>query len=387
MNVKEISKKKLLIGGVIAVAVVVGALTIGQLVKAYSTEDYWDLKIGDETVAVFATEDEAKKVIQEVEQYYVVEGAEVKSIEVEPAMSTVMTTYKVKEAPTLVTDTKEMVEYIVSGTKERKSYKVKEGDTIWSIAIDHDFTLEEVEKMNPDVDLENIFPGDKISLYEMKPLVKITTVQLVTSTKAIKFKTVKKESDELLQNTTKVKQEGKNGKKRVTELITSVNGETTKTVVKKSKVLKEAVKEIILIGTKTVPASTDNSTYSDYDDGQTYSGSGQAVADYALQFVGNPYVYGGSSLTNGADCSGFVMAVYNHFGVSMAHSATAMQSYGRGVSLSEAQPGDLVCYEGHVAIYVGGGQIVHAIDYGYGIGVTGLNYSGKPVLCVRRIFE
>ena len=147
---------------------------------------------------------------------------------------------------------------------------------------------------------------------------------------------------------------------------------------KKSKVLQKAKKEIILVGTKSATKKTD---------GQTYSGSGQAVADFALQFVGNPYVYGGTSLTDGADCSGFVMSVYNHFGVSLPHGSIPMQSYGREVSLSEAQPGDLIFYPAHVAIYIGGGQIVHAIDYGYGIGVTGLDYSGNPVVAVRRIFD
>ena len=382
MDFKEINKKKVIIGTAIVVAIAILAVIISVVVKAVSTEDYYDLKIGEETIAVFATEEEAKQVIDDVEHYYVAEGAEVKSLEVKPVMTTVKTTYKVKEAPKLNKEPKELVEYIISGTKERTTYKVKDGDTIWSIAMDNDFSLEEIEKMNPELDLENIYPGDKISLYEMKPLVKINLVQLVTSTKPIKFKTIKKKSDELLKNTTKVEQKGKNGKKRVTELITSVNCKATKTEVKKSKVLKKPVKQILVVGTKEVPASDASS----YGDGATYDGSGQAVADYALQFVGNPYEYGGSSLTDGADCSGFVMAVYDRFGVSMAHDAGVMRGYGKEVSLSEAQPGDLVCYYGHVGIYIGGGQIVHAIDYGYDIGITSVYYSSKPVLTVRRIF-
>lgn len=113
------------------------------------------------------------------------------------------------------------------------------------------------------------------------------------------------------------------------------------------------------------------------------SGNGQAVVDYAMQFVGNPYVWGGTSLTNGADCSGFVQAVYANFGVAMPRTSSAMRSAGTEVSYSEAVPGDVVCYDGHVGIYVGNGQIVNAIDEAHGIGVSSATYAN--IITVRRL--
>ena len=123
--------------------------------------------------------------------------------------------------------------------------------------------------------------------------------------------------------------------------------------------------------------------------GASYSvagnGLGAAVANYGLKFVGNPYVYGGTSLTNGTDCSGFTMGVYRNFGVSLPHSSGAQRSCGYGVaSLAEAIPGDIICYSGHVAIYIGNGQIVHASTAATGIKVSNVSY--RSILAIRRIF-
>ncbi|MCF0133619.1 MAG: C40 family peptidase [Blautia sp.] len=122
----------------------------------------------------------------------------------------------------------------------------------------------------------------------------------------------------------------------------------------------------------------------DYQSGSSGSGSGSSVVDYATQFVGNPYVWGGTSLTNGADCSGFVQSVYSNFGVSLPRTSYEQQNAGTEVSYSDAQPGDLICYGGHVAIYMGDGKIVHASNSRDGIKISN-DATYRTILSVRRL--
>ncbi len=111
--------------------------------------------------------------------------------------------------------------------------------------------------------------------------------------------------------------------------------------------------------------------------------TGQQVIDFACQFIGNPYVWGGTSLTNGADCSGFVQSVYANFGISLPRTTWDMENVGYEVSYDQAQPGDLVLYDGHVGLYMGDGNIVNAMNEVDGIGICAATYA--PIITVRRV--
>ncbi len=137
-----------------------------------------------------------------------------------------------------------------------------------------------------------------------------------------------------------------------------------------------------------------NVTYTDTNYTSTINGAvgsdlGKKIANYACQYIGNPYVYGGTSLTSGTDCSGFTYRVYSIFGYSLPRTSFQQRSAGTGVSYEEAQPGDLICYEGHVGMYIGGGLIVHASSsapYPRG-GIKVNNAQYKTILAVRRIIQ
>ena len=396
MNIIEsIKKRKLVLLASGAIVLVILAAGIITSMDAFASEVYWDLKIGEKTVAVFNTQEEGDKVISNVRNAYVEEGSEVLARSLDPEMTVVETTYKVADRPELA-DVKKVTDYILTGTEEKREYKVKENETLWDISLKNGFSVEELIEMNPDKDPDLIFPGDVLNFYEMQPLVNVTTEQVIKVKKDIQFKTVERETDELYKGESKLKQQGRAGLKRVTEKVKMKNNKVVSRKVKSTKILKKPVKEIILVGTAERPAperaaapsasSTSSTSSTSSSGGKTYSGNGSAIASFAMQYTGGPYAYGGTSLTGGADCSGFVMAVYNHFGISLPHSAIAMRSYGKSVSMSSARPGDIICNPGHVGIYIGGGQMVHAVNEYLGIAVTSVSYTG-PVLDVRRIVE
>ena len=151
--------------------------------------------------------------------------------------------------------------------------------------------------------------------------------------------------------------------------------------------IKEEQKELEKLQAGNTPANNGNYVVTGFDtsiiDNASGSTTGKNIAKYGCQFIGNPYVYGGTSLTNGADCSGFIYTIYKDFGYSIPRTSSAQRSCGTGVSYEDAQPGDIICYDGHVGLYCGGGYIVHASTEKTGIKVSKATY--RKILAVRRV--
>ena len=210
------------------------------------------------------------------------------------------------------------------------------------------------------------------------------------------------EDDGSAQIAVAVDSKGTPGEEMVTKSVVTLNGEEVSSEEIESKVVSEPEPEIVLTGTRKDDQedSSENAGSAGRAfhvqrnaDGKTFRGDlsgeemGRKVADYALNFVGNPYVWGGESLERGADCSGFTLAVYKHFGIGLPHNANTQRNYGTGYTLATARAGDLICYDGHIGIYIGNNQIVHAMNEANGMTVSTIGYNHKKILGVRRFFD
>ncbi len=222
-----------------------------------------------------------------------------------------------------------------------------------------------------------------------QPLMEVATTEVISGEEAIPYETKKVETDELLKGEQEVETEGVDGVRSFVAEVSLVNGKEVSREELSSEVAKEPVAKVVLVGTKeeeeeepaqncggtcsasnTGTTSSSSSSYS-YTPSYSYappaSGSGSSLAGYATQFVGTPYVWGGTSLGSGVDCSGFTQAIYRAYGVSLPRTSYGQGACGTPVSPSNRAAGDLMYYGGHVGIYIGGGQMVHASTYGVGV--------------------
>jgi len=328
-----IRNHRTLAAAVCAVVIVVFTTTI-VLVEIAQYEPAYAVKAGSQEIFKVKDKETAEKIIEDVMNEYTPEGAQVRQIVVDKKISTTTSSVRKDKADKQLMTEDEAVDYVLEQNA-----------------------------------------GDD-------PLFCVTVKANVSDVADVKAKTEYKADDEMFEGNLEKKQEGEDGSQVVTDQVISVNGAVLNTNNVGSTVINEATSEIIHKGTKVRPHYT---AWADYSGSVIGEGNGNEIANFGLNFVGNPYRYGGTSLTNGADCSGFIYSVYHHFGYNSVPRVGA-QNIGRGVALAEAQPGDVVYYGHHYAMYIGGGKIVHAYNSRRGICVTSVHDPGR-ILTIRRLVE
>lgn len=338
-------KKKLeIVVTALAVAVVVlGVCAALKFTTPYAlamdgekVTDPWAVTIGGEETYVVASEEEGKKIIKGVKKAYATEGSEIIEATLEPKMKVVEKDLHRGEEPPMITEAEDAIEEIVAANATEE------------------------------------------------PMVVVTLTEEVSTEQEIEYETTYEKTSKLYIGEEKVLEKGEKGQQTVVTKVTNQNGKVITSTVVSTTVNQEPKTEVVQTGTKAMSSSVATDVVNNGGVAMGV-GSGSAVANYALQFVGNPYKYGGTSLTNGADCSGFVMSVYAHFGISLPRTSGGQATVGKAVSYSAAKPGDIICYSGHVGIYIGGGKIVHASTPSSGIIVGSATY--KSIKTVRRIVE
>lgn len=287
----------------------------------------------------------------------------------------------------------EAMDIILQGNQEFIEYQVQEGDSLWSIAHQNNVSVTDLELINPQLDDEIIQPGDIIKIGQQKKLLTVVTKEKIQYSEEIPFETEVREDNSLEKGKTKVIQQGEKGQKDIVALVTKEDGqEIARDILRdilEEKIVKEPVKHIEAKGTKVKPRRT--TTRSSSGSSTTIvsrggSGSGSAVVNYAMNFKGYKYVYGASG-PNAFDCSGFTKYVYGHFGVDLPRTSSAQRSAGKAVSRKNLQPGDLLCFPGHVGIYIGNNKFIHAANRRDGVKVSSLSSFNKPLITARRIFN
>lgn len=379
--IKEIKSRKdsVLILALIVTLVLSTTIISSAMTASSSTVDYWQLKLGKKTVAVFDNESDAKNVIEQVKAKYVAKGANVEAVEIDPALTIDQITVKASdEQPKVEKDTKKLVDKLLGDEKASKTYTVQDGDTLWDIAAAFGTDVDTILAANPNVSLESLMPGDVIKFSSKSSLLTVTVKEKVTSERAVEFDTVYEDTDALYEGEEEVKTEGVQGTEKVTEVVTKSNGAVVSTKVLSAKTVKAPESAVVLRGTKAkeTPAaqssnSSSNSSSSSSRSSSSRSYAGSSSSGYSAN--GNTVLSAAySQLGVGQDCTSLVS---NSLAAAGIYFHGWPQQYASlGSWTSNPVPGDIVIYDTHVAIYAGGGTAVHG---GWNGGTTGVG----PVYC------
>ena len=379
--IKEIKSRKdsVLILALIVTLVLSTTIISSAMTASSSTVDYWQLKLGKKTVAVFDNESDAKNVIEQVKAKYVAKGANVEAVEIDPALTVDQITEKASdEQPKVEKDTKKLVDKLLGDEKASKTYTVQDGDTLWDIAAAFGTDVDTILAANPNVSLESLMPGDVIKFSSKSSLLTVTVKEKVTSERAVEFDTVYEDTDALYEGEEEVKTEGVQGTEKVTEVVTKSNGAVVSTKVLSAKTVKAPESAVVLRGTKAkeTPAaqssnSSSNSSSSSSRSSSSRNYAGSSSSGYSAN--GNTVLSAAySQLGVGQDCTSLVS---NSLAAAGIYFHGWPQQYASlGSWTSNPVPGDIVIYDTHVAIYAGGGTAVHG---GWNGGTTGVG----PVYC------
>lgn len=377
--IKEIKSRKdsVLILALIVTLVLSTTIISSAMTASSSTVDYWQLKLGKKTVAVFDNESDAKNVIEQVKAKYVAKGANVEAVEIDPALTVDQITVKASdEQPKVEKDTKKLVDKLLGDEKASKTYTVQDGDTLWDIAAAFGTDVDTILAANPNVSLESLMPGDVIKFSSKSSLLTVTVKEKVTSERAVEFDTVYEDTDALYEGEEEVKTEGVQGTEKVTEVVTKSNGAVVSTKVLSAKTVKAPESAVILRGTKakeTPAAQSSNSSSNSSSSRSSSSRSSAGSSSSGYSANGNTVLSAAySQLGVGQDCTSLVS---NSLAAAGIYFHGWPQQYASlGSWTSNPVPGDIVIYDTHVAIYAGGGTAVHG---GWNGGTTGVG----PVYC------
>lgn len=375
--IKEIKSRKdsVLILALIVTLVLSTTIISSAMTASSNTVDYWQLKLGKKTVAVFDNESDAKNVIEQVKAKYVAKGANVEAVEIDPALTVDQITVKASdEQPKVEKNTKKLVDKLLGDEKASKTYTVQDGDTLWDIAAAFGTDVDTILAANPNVSLESLMPGDVIKFSSKSSLLTVTVKEKVTSERAVEFDTVYEDTDELYEGEEEVKTEGVQGTEKLTEVVTKSNGAVVSTKVLSAKTVKAPESAVVLRGTKakaTPAAQSSNSSSSSSRSSSSRSYAGSSSSGYSAN--GNTVLSAAySQLGVGQDCTSLVS---NSLAAAGIYFHGWPQQYASlGSWTSNPVPGDIVIYDTHVAIYAGGGTAVHG---GWNGGTTGVG----PVYC------